>query len=165
MVPTVPENKAMVIYGRRTRTGGPGYQVLAKGGRSPMPIIEKVEMMDIGPQKIELDHRDVKILDGVVDMKASLRATATVRVLDDEEGLKVAAKHLLHVSSSDVGRMARNFTEAHLRTTLRSMDIRDATLDLGRTALTVQGKIQRDMHNIGVTVENLTIHELKLRGV
>lgn len=72
--------------------------VITKGGRSPIPIIETYEMMDIGPQNVELDHRDVKVIDGGVDRKASVRVSATVRITDDEHGLKVAAENLLHVN-------------------------------------------------------------------
>lgn len=165
MVPTVPENKAMVIYGRRGKPGhGMGYTVITRGGRSAIPMIETYEMMDIGPQTVELDHRDVKVTDGGVDRKASVRVSATVRITDDEEGLLVAAEHLLHVNYRDVGRMARNFIEAWLRTVLRTTDIGEASHDLMRTALKVQQFVQHDLMNIGVQVEDLTIHELKLRG-
>lgn len=164
MVPTVPDGKALVQYGRKTRPGGPGFRVVTKGGASAMPIIDSIEFMDIGPQNIELDHRDVKMMSEGVDRKASLRATAIVSFLPDENGINLAVQHLLHVGHSDVGRMAERFTEAHARSYLRNMDINEATADLMKTAVDVQKKVQKDMNAIGVTVDNLTIHELKLRG-
>jgi flotillin len=166
MVPTIPENKAMVIYGRTLRTGSTlaGYQVITKGGRSPLPIIENVEYMDIGPQNLELDHRDVKVIDGGVDKKASVRVTATVRISSDEDALMVAAEHLLHVSSGDVGRISRNFIEAYLRSVLRTMEIGQAKSDLIGTARKVQQMAAGVLMNIGVEVEKLTILELNLRG-
>jgi uncharacterized membrane protein YqiK len=129
-----------------------------------MPIYETSEMMDIGPQKVELDHRDVKMLSDGVDRKASIMATATVKFLMDEEGLQDAAEHLLHVNHSDVGRIAKNFIEARLRSTLRTMEIKVATSDLTKTALHVQERVSDDMLDIGVVVENLTIHKLNPRG-
>jgi len=165
MSPRVPENKVMVIYGRKMAPGSRvGFVVITKGGRSPIPIIETYEMMDIGPQNVELDHRDIKVLAEGVDRKASMRATATVLVLDDEAGLHTAVQHLLHINHSDIGMMARRFIEARFRTTLRNMDIKEATSDLMKTANDIQARIQKDMFAIGVTVGNLTLHELKLRG-
>lgn len=165
MVPIVPKNKAMVIYGRRSMSGhGMGYTVITRGGRSAIPVIETYEMMDIGPQTVELDHRDVKVTDGGVDRKASVRVSATVRITDDEAGLLVAAEHLLHLNYRDVGRMARNFIEARLRTVLRTTDIKEASYDLVGTALKVQMIVAQDMMAVGVIVEDLTIHELRLRG-
>ena len=166
MSPRVPENKVMVIYGRKMAPGsGVGFIIITKGGRSPIPIIETYEMMDIGPQNVELDHRDVKVTDGGVDRKASVRVSATVRITDDMSGLKVAAEHLLHVNYRAIGRMAKNFIEARVRTDLRTTDFKEASSDLTRTALKVQSMVQQDLMNVGVMVENLTIHELRLRGV
>jgi hypothetical protein len=120
--------------------------------------------MDIRPQKIELDHRDVKVMSNGIDRKAVLNVSATVKFLDDEEGLMVATEHLLHVGHSDVGRMAKMFTEARIRSFLRDKEIREATFDLMRTAIHIQAMIQKDLNAIGLTVENLKIDELKLRG-
>jgi len=162
----VPENKAMVIYGWQTRPGSEhkGYKIITKDGGSGPPIITLSEMMDIGPQNIELDQRDVKILSDGVDRKASMRATAIVRFLKDEVGLHAAVEHLLHVNHSDVGKMARTFTEAKIRLKLRKMEIQEATSDLMKTAQNIQEKVRMDLRSIGVTVDNLKIHELKLRG-
>ena len=165
MSPRVPENKVMVIYGRKMTPGSRvGFIIITKGGRSPLPIIETYEMLDTGPQNVELDHRDVKVTDGGVDRKASVRVSATVRITDDEYGLKVAAEHLLHVNYRDIGRMAKNFIEARVRTALRTTDFKEASSDLTRTALKVQSMVRQEMKNVGIEVEDLTIHELRLRG-
>jgi len=129
-----------------------------------MPIIESYEMMDIGPQNIELDHRDVKVTAGGVDRKASVRVTVTIRISDDESSLNVAAEHLLHVSHGDLRGIARNFIEARLRSVLRTTDFGQANSDLIGTARSVQSIAAQDLMRIGITVENLTIHELNLRG-
>ena len=164
MVPQVPENKAMVIYGRKSAPGMKmGYIVLTRGGRSPLPIVESVEMMDIGPQKIELDHRDVKVVDGGVDRIAQVMARAVIRVPEDPDVLKVAVEHLLHVSYRDVGRMAGNIFEAHMRGVLRTTPWEEAK-DPMTTAIRVREMMELDLLNIGVAVEELTIQELKLRG-
>ena len=60
--------------------------------------------------------------------------------------------------------MAKNFIEARVRTDLRTTDFKEASSDLTRTALKVQSMVQQDLMNVGVMVENLTIHELRLRG-
>ena len=166
MVPQIPEGKALVVYGRATRTGSghKGYRVFTKGAGGGPPIITKSELMDIGPQKIELNLWDVQVLSQGSDRKANLTLTANVRFPEDEEGLNVAVENLLHVGHSDVGRMAKNFTEARARAILRRMDIQDATRDLMATAQEIQARVQRDMNAIGVTVKDLTIRELKLRG-
>lgn len=165
MSPRVPENKAMVIYGRKMAPGrGVGFIIVTKDSKSAIPIIETYEMMDIGSQNVELDHRDVKVTDGGVDRKASVRVSATVRITDDKHGLMVAAEHLLHVNYRDIGRMARNFIEARVRTALRTTDFKEASADLTGTALKVQSMVRQEMMNVGIEVENLTIHELRLRG-
>ncbi len=162
MVPQVPENKAMVIYGRRTRMGEPGYRVFTEGGRSPMPIIESAEMMDIGPQTIEMDLRDVKVVADGVDRMAHVEARAVVRISDHPEAIMVAAEHLLHVNQSDVGRMARNLFEAHLRGVLMSNPFEEAK-DKIRTGIMVKDLMGKDLMRIGVAVDELVVHQLKLR--
>lgn len=166
MVPTVPEGKALVLYGRKMRpgSGSLGFIVMAKGGRSPMPIVETAELMDVGPQKVELDHNDVRVVQGGVDRRARARLSATVRVPDDEQMLALAAEHLLHVNFSDVQRWARTFIEAHLRGLLRDRDIDSVSADMAGFARDLQDLVNMDLMAIGVAVEDLTIPELKLRG-
>ena len=51
-----------------------------------------------------------------------------------------------------------------IRTALRSTNFEEAESDLLKTAQDIQAKIQKDTLLFGVKVENLTIHELDLRG-
>jgi uncharacterized membrane protein YqiK len=164
MVPVVPEGKAMVLYGRKMAPGVMvGYRVITEGGRSPIPIIEAYEMMDLGPQKVEIDLRDIVVTSDGVDGKAGVRLTATVRIPKKERYLNVAAENLLHVNFSDVRRWAKQFIEAHLRGYLRMTPFERATSDPLGTAAAIQSMVERDLTNIGVSVEGLTIHEMKPR--
>jgi flotillin len=162
----VPENKAQVVYGRafRSQRGVIGYRVFTKMGKSTLPIVETSILMDIAPQKLELDHRDLKVMAGGQDRLASVRVTVTVGIPDEPDPLVVAAEHILRASHGDVARISRNFIEAHLRGVLRTLDFERATSDLVGTARQVQQMAAQDLMNIGLKVEDLTIHELSLRG-
>lgn len=160
----VPPDSAFVIYGRTMRPGVKvGYMVIKEGGKFIFPIIEAYERLDLTPQKIELDFRDVKVVEGGVDKVARARAHAVVRISDHPEDLMTAAKHLLHVNYRDMGRMARNLFEAHLRGVLRTTPFEDAK-DPMRTAVMVKNLMGKDLISVGVAVDELVIHELKLRG-
>ncbi|NIP36130.1 MAG: hypothetical protein GWN18_14370 [Thermoplasmata archaeon] len=128
-----------------------------------MPIIENAEMMDIGPQKVEVDLRDAKVVAGGSDKMARVSAHAVVRISDHPNDIIVAVEHLLHVNHSDVGRMARNLLEAHIRSVLRSNPFEEAK-DKIRTGIMVKNLMGMDLIKLGVTVDELVINELKLRG-
>ncbi len=160
----VPPDSAFVIYGRAMRPGSKvGFKVITSGGKFILPIIEAYERMDLQPQKIELDLRDVKVVDGGIDRIARVGAHAVVRLSDQQEDLMTAAQHLLHVNYREVGRMARNVFEAHLRSVLRSNPFEEAK-DPIRTGIMVKNLVGKDLITIGVAVDELVIHELKLRG-
>ena len=160
----VPPDSAFVIYGRAMRPGTKvGFKVITSGGKFILPIIEAYERLDLQPQKIELDFRDVKVVDGGVDRIAKVSAHAVVRLSDEQEDLTMAAQHLLHVNYRDVGRMARNLFEAHLRSVLRSNPFEEAK-DRIRAGIMVKNLLGMDLIKLGVAVDELVIHEIKLRG-
>ena len=65
----VPPNKAMVIYGRKTRQGGPGYQVISGGGKFIIPIIESYDLISIAVRTLTFNLQDIKIDPGMYDDK------------------------------------------------------------------------------------------------
>lgn len=159
MVPQVPSGKAMVVYGRKTRMGGPGYRVFTKGPAPVMPIIESFELLDISPKTIELDLKDVKT--GLEGVRANIRVSVTYKVGEQESALLVAAEHILGLPEEDVRAIVRNVMEGTIRTVVRMLDdpglegkpylISDRARPVART----------DLLNMGLDVENLTIEHLR----
>ncbi len=163
----VPPNKAMVIYGRRTRMGGPGYQVISGGGKFILPIIESYEFLSIEVRTQEFDLKDVKLDPGMYDDKSpriAIEATALVKVGSSREELMVAAEHLMGKTDDEIDHMSRKIIEGQIRTVLR--DYPRETIDKERDAVAarIQMSAQQDLLNVGLDVRAFTLNRVHLEG-
>jgi len=113
----VPPGHAMIIYGRRTRSGGETFRVLTGGGRFIVPIIESYEFLSLEPFDID------EVIDGVVEdvrdpagaRLLRVQLLATTCLSDDPEGVRMAARNFLHHTRDELRRIVARTLEGHAR--------------------------------------------------
>ncbi len=163
----VPPNKAMVIYGRKTRQGGPGYQVISGGGKFILPIIESYEFLSIEVRTLEFDLKDVKLDPGMYDDESpriAIEATALVKVGSSREELMVVAEHLMGKTNEEIDHMSRKIIEGHIRTVLRGFPRETIDKERDAVAARIQMSAQQDLLNVGLDVRAFTLNRVHLKG-
>jgi len=157
----VPPDKAMVVYGRRTKAGRAGYEVITGGGKFIVPIVEAYEFLPLDVRTL-----DVVVTDIVTDVKESgakvnIKAVAQVRIADDPAVLRTAASQLLHKRDEEVSAIALKTLEGHVRGICATLSIEQINSDRDRVATQVQGLAANDLRNIGLEIRSFVIKEIE----
>ena len=157
----VPPDKAMVVYGRRTREGRVGYQVITGGGKFIVPIVEAYEYIPLDVRTL-----DVVVQEIVTDVKQSgaklnIKAVAQVRVSDDMATLKTAATQLLHKRDVEINEIALKTLEGHVRGICATLSIEQVNSERDAVASQVQGLAANDLKNIGLEIRSFVIKEIE----
>src|SRR2546425_5116716 len=157
----VPPDKAMVVYGRRTKAGRAGYEVITGGGKFIVPIVEAYEFLPLDVRTL-----DVVVTDIVTDVKESgakvnIKAVAQVRIADDPVVLRTAASQLLHKRDDEVSAIALKTLEGHVRGICATLTIEQINSDRDRVATQVQGLAANDLRNIGLEIRSFVIKEIE----
>ena len=121
----VPPDKAMVIYGRKTKTkkGTRGYEVVSGGGRFIMPVFQGFMYMPLDVRTLEIAVKDI-VTDVVTSgAKINTKAVAQVKIGSDRASLNTAAEQLLHKTDAEINDIALKTLEGHVRGICATMTV------------------------------------------
>src|SRR3990170_3247676 len=157
----VPPDKAMVVYGRKTREGHAGYQVITGGGKFIVPIVEAYEFISLDVRTL-----DVVVTDIITDVrqsgaKMSIRSVAQVRISDDMPTLRTAATQLLHKRDPEINEIALKTLEGHVRGICATLTIEQINSERDAIASQIQGLAANDLKNIGMEIRSFVIKEIE----
>src|SRR3990172_1015648 len=155
----VPPGHAMIIYGRRTRSGGETFRVLTGGGRYMVRFIVIYGFLSIEPFDID------EVIDGVVEdvrdpagaRLLRVQLLATTCLSDDPEGVRMAARNFLHHTRDELRRIVARTLEGHARGLLGAGGLAG---DRQLSEL-VQEAAEADLGKVGIRVVTASVIRLR----
>ncbi len=153
----VPPNKAMIVYGKKDRSGQ-GMQIQASGGRFIWPIIQSWAWLDLGITTLNISVTDVVTKEGVM---LDVEAVTQTQIDPQEDSLKTASMMLLQKSNEEIEYVAQKTLEGHVRGVCATLTIEQINADRAAVSEQILKVAVEDLKNMGLNVVSFTIRDLK----
>jgi flotillin len=156
----VPPNQAAVFSGRKRKlTDGRvvGYRMVKGGAALRIPLLEKVDYLELNVITIPLEIRRAYTLNGV---PVSVRAVANVKIRSDDISLQAAAERFLTMTSPQIQNVIFQTLEGHLRAILGTLTVEEINNDRQSFAQKLTSEAASDLERMGIGVDVLTIQEI-----
>jgi flotillin len=152
-------NEALVFSGRTRALGDReiGYR-LVRGGRSlRVPLLEKVERIDLTTFTIEIIVQNAYSRGGI---PLSVVGVANVKVAGEEPLVNNAVERFLGKPKPEIMRIAKETLEGNLRGVLAQLTPEQVNEDKIRFAQTLIEEAGHDMHRMGLALDTLKIQNV-----
>ena len=165
-----PPNRVAVISGRsRVLSDGRsvGYRILRGGRTLRIPLIEKVEWMDLNTIPLEVSVTNAYSA-GAIPL--NVQGIANVKVSSREGLLENAAERFLGVPTATIGQIAKETLEANLRGVLATMSPEEVNEDRLKFSHQLITEADDDIKTLGLEldvmkIQNVTDDNLYLESV
>lgn len=151
----------VLIFSGRTRGLGDrtvGYRLI-KGGRGVrIPLLERVDRIDLTNMIIELGATGAYSKGGV---PLNVHAVANVKVAGQEPVLNQAIERFLGRNRTDIVRVAKATLEGALRGVLATMTPEEVNEDKIKFAERLVEQAEADMNNLGLVVDTLNVQNVQ----
>jgi flotillin len=152
-------NEALVFSGRRRELGDReiGYR-LVRGGRSlRVPLLEKVERIDLTTFTIDVTVQNAYSRGGI---PLNVVGVANVKVAGEEPLVNNAVERFLGKPKADIMKIAKETLEGNLRGVLAQLTPEQVNEDKTRFAQTLIEEAEHDMHRMGLALDTLKIQNV-----
>jgi flotillin len=156
----VPPNQAAVFSGRKRKLADGrmvGYRMVKGGAALRIPLLEKVDYLELNVITIPLEIRRAYTLNGV---PVSVRAVANVKIRSDDISLQAAAERFLTMTSPQIQNVIFQTLEGHLRAILGTLTVEEINNDRQSFAQKLTSEAASDLERMGIGVDVLTIQEI-----
>lgn len=153
-------NEALIFTGRRRREGGRllGYRVLKGGTGFRLPLLERVDRVDLTNMVIDLAVSNAYSKGGV---PLTVQGVANVKIAGHEPVLNNSVERFLGKSRLEVVEIARATLEGALRGVLATMTPEQVNDDKIVFAEKLVQEVEQDMTNLGLVVDTLKIQNVQ----
>lgn len=152
-------NEVLILSGRRRRVGARkiGYRLI-KGGRGiRIPLLERVDRLDLTNMIIELSAQGAYSKGGV---PLSVSAVANVKIGSHEAVLGNAIERFLERKRGDIMGVAKATLEGALRGVLATMTPEEVNDNKVLFADRLVGNAEEDMTKLGLVVDTLNVQSV-----
>lgn len=152
-------NEVLIFSGRTRGLGNRtvGYRLI-KGGRGVrIPLLERVDRIDLTNMIIELGASGAYSKGGV---PLTVHAVANVKVAGQEPVLNQAIERFLGRGRGDIIRVAKATLEGALRGVLATMTPEEVNEDKIKFAERLVEQAEADMNNLGLVVDTLNVQNV-----
>jgi len=159
-----PKNTALIFSGRRHRDmegNEVGYRIIIGGRGWRVPLIERVDVLDLTTFPIELKVGDTITKDGVM---LDVVANANVKISSDPRFIGNAAERLLGKSKQELVSMAIETLAGNLRGVLATMEPREVNANRQSFLARVEKDAAEDLEKLGFTLDTLNIKDISDKG-
>ena len=155
-----PPNRVAVISGRKRELPEGrevGYRLLQGGRTIRIPVIERVQWMDLSiiPLEVAVSNAYSK---GTIPLNVA--GIANVKVSSREGLLENAAERFLGRSSTEIGQIAKETLEANLRGVLASLSPEEVNEDRLKFAQQLIDEADDDIKTLGLELDVLKIQNV-----
>jgi len=153
-------NEVLIFSGRsQKRADGQtrGYRVITSGGAWRMPIIERVERMDM--RLMEL-HLTVQNAYSRGNIPLTLSAVANVKISGERGIVDNAIERFLGRERSEIQRVAAQTLEGHLRGVIATLTPEEVNEDRLKFAENLRGQVEEDLKKLGLHLDTLKIQHV-----
>lgn len=154
-------NEVLIFSGRtRMLTDGSsvGYRVIRGGRGFRVPIIEKVDRLDLTTIPIDLTVQNAYSKGGIPLM---VRAIANVKVASNESDLNNAVERLLGKSLVEIQTIAKETLEGNLRGVVASLTPEEVNEDRLKFARELLNEADNDLSVLGLQLDTLKIQSVE----
>jgi flotillin len=150
-------NEVLVFAGREHRADdghSVGFRVVYGGRAFRMPIFERVERMDMSLISVPMQISGAYSNGGI---PLTVHAVANVKISADPNVIGNAIERFLGHSRADIGRVAKETLEGHLRGVLATMTPEDVNEDRLKFADRLTEEAENDLRKLGIQLDVLKI--------
>ena len=154
-------NEILIFSGRKHRTPDGreiGFRVVHGGRGVRVPIVEEVVRMDVSNISINMQVSGAYSEGGI---PLTISAVANVKVSTDRRFMANAIERFLGVPRAEIGRVAKETLEGHLRGVLASMTPEEVNEDRLKFAKQLQASANPDLEKLGLAVDTLKIQHVE----
>ncbi|MFQ5911546.1 MAG: flotillin family protein, partial [Thermoplasmata archaeon] len=156
----VPPDKAMVIYGKKTKKEK-GYQVISGGAKFILPIVESYEYLPLDVRTLDVFVRDIVTDVEQSGAKVNIVGVVQVKISSDPATLDTAAEHLLHKTNAEINEIALKTMEGHVRGICATLTIEEINSERDKVATQIQSLAANDLKNMGIEIRSFVIKEIE----
>jgi SPFH domain / Band 7 family len=170
---TVPPNRALVLYGRRSRRvsmdpdGLPSDidvhrpRILVGSGAFVAPWNRGVGRLSLDPVSVDLSVRSMYAVDGARASGWEVRLRLQAKIPADPVLLTRAAENLLGKTDEEVQTIIRRTVEAAVPSVVARLRLDEGEPDWDRLAAEVQASVAPDLLALGFVIRTLSVTELR----
>ncbi len=154
-------NEVLIFSGRRRQLADGsaiGYrEVLGGGWAFRVPVLEKVERMDLTAIPIDIAIQNAYSKGGI---PLTVHAVANVKVSSDPRRVKNAIERFLGRDPAEIRRVAKETLEGHLRGVLATLTPEEVNEDRLKFAGALVDEAEEDFHKLGLQLDVLKIQNV-----
>ncbi len=153
-------NELLIFSGRQyqlTDGSSVGYRVVHGGFAWRIPILEKVDRMELGAIPIELNVGNAYSKGGI---PLALHAIANVKVSSDPRNYNNAIERFLGRDPDEIRQVAKETLEGHLRGIIARMTPEEVNEDRLKFAEELVDEAGEDFNKLGLTLDTLKVQSV-----
>ncbi len=154
-------NEVLIFSGRKRRLAGGsvvGYRVIQGGRGFRIPLIEKVDRLELNTIPIDLTVTNAYSKGGI---PLTVRAIANVKVASNEAELSNAVERLLGKSLGEIQTIAKETLEGNLRGVLATLTPEEVNEDRLKFAKELLAEADNDLSNLGLQLDTMKIQSVE----
>ncbi len=152
-------NEVLIFSGRRRRTqeGTRGYRII-KGGRGwRVPLVERVDRLDLTNMIIEVEVLGAYSKGGI---PLNVQGVANIKIAGHEPTLSAAVERLLGKPRDEIVRMAKDVLEGNLRGVLSRLTPEEVNEDKLAFAEKLLEEGEHDLGRLGLLLDTMKIQNV-----
>jgi len=153
-------NELLVFSGRNTKGADGrklGYRVFFAGRAWRMPLVEEVKRMDLSTMEVEVKTTNAFCKGGI---RINVQAVANVKVSSDRRIVGNAIERFLGQDRSEIGEVARQTLEGHLRAVLANLTPEEVNEDRLKFAEILSAEAEADLNKLGIHLDTFNINSV-----
>ena len=153
-------NEILILSGRKHKTKrgqNVGYRVIFGGHTVVMPILERVERMDMTTMPVPVEVRNAYSKGGI---PLHIQAIANVKVSSNPSVVGNAIERFLGRSRNEIKRVARETLEGNLRGVVADLTPEQVNEDRLQFAERIAQDVSRDLSKLGLHLDTLKIQNV-----
>lgn len=152
-------NEVLVFSGRthRSSDGRRGYRLIRGGRGLRVPLIEKIDRLDLTNMNIEVRVLGAYSKGGI---PLNVQAVANVKVAGDEPIINNAIERLLPKNRQEIMRIAKETLEGNLRGVLATLTPEEVNEDKQKFAESLTVEAGEDLSQLGLVLDSLKIQNV-----
>lgn len=147
-----PPDTAYIIsglFGSRLLVGKAGFKI---------PFLERVDALYLGQISVDIKTEQPVPTNDFINVNVD--AVAKVRVIDSDEGIKLAARNFLNMHPSKIAQSLADSLQGNMREIIGTLSLEKINTDRDSFSNQVEEKAEKDMHKLGIEVISCNIQNV-----